>query len=118
MESQYGDWPKLPSQKVIILQKIAVRVVGNEDFLAHTGNIFSKLKILKCADQYLLNLASLMWDYDHDEILKSLNFWLKNQTTHTTHDLLSKVNLNPVNITLLNLVFTLSVMKALNYLMT
>ena len=73
------------TQKVIILQKRAVRVVGNEDFLAHTGNIFSKLKILKCADQYLLNLASLMWDYDHDELPKSLNFWFKkpNHPYHT-----------------------------------
>ena len=52
------------TRKVILLQKRAVRVVAKEYFLAHTDIIFNKLNILKCADQYLLNLASLMWDYD------------------------------------------------------
>ena len=65
------------THKVILLQKKAIHVVAKEDFLAHTDNIFNELKIIKCSDQYLLSLASLMWDYDHDEIPNSLKSWFK-----------------------------------------
>ena len=65
------------TQKVALLQKRAVCVVAKHDFLVHTDTIFNKLNILKCADQYLLNLASLMCGYDHDEIPKPLNSWFK-----------------------------------------
>ena len=65
------------TNKILLLQKRAIRVVAKADFLAHTDPLFHSLKILKCADQYLLNLASTMWDYDHDMIPKSLNTWFK-----------------------------------------
>ena len=81
--SVWGLAKKTLTQKVIILQKRAVRVVAKEDFLAHTDAIFNKLNILKCADQYLVNLASLMWDYDHGEIPKSLNTWFNKKPNHS-----------------------------------
>ena len=58
-------------------QKRAVRAISKSDFLAHTDPLFSNLKILKMDDTYLLKLASLMWDYDHNLIPKSLNIWFK-----------------------------------------
>ena len=69
------------TKKVMLLQKRAVRVVAKEDFLAHTDIIFNKLKILKC--QYLLKLATLMWDFDHDVIPKSLNSWFNKKPNHS-----------------------------------
>ena len=57
-------------------------VVAKADFFAHTDPIFHELNILKCSDQYLLNLASLMWDYDHDQIPKSHNIWFNKSPSH------------------------------------
>ena len=65
------------TNKIILLQKRAIRVVAKADFLAHTDPLFHDMKILKCADQYLLNLASTMWEYDHEIIPKSLNACFK-----------------------------------------
>ena len=59
--------------KIFMLQKRAICVVAKADFVAHTDPLFHDLNILKCTDQYLLNLASTMWDYDHESIPKSLN---------------------------------------------
>ena len=70
------------TQKVFLLQKRAVRVVAKADFLAHTDPIFSNIGIPKCADQYLVNLSSIMWDYDHDKTPKSLNVWFNKKTNH------------------------------------
>ena len=71
------------THKVFLLQKRAVRVIAKADFLAHTDPIFHDLNILRCSDQYLLNLASLMWDYDHNLIPKSLNIWFNKKPTHS-----------------------------------
>ena len=63
------------TQKVTLLQKKAIRVVAKADYLAHTTPLFNKLKILKCKDQYLVSLASVMWDYDHETIPETLKTW-------------------------------------------
>ena len=57
-------------------------MIAGADFLAHTEPIFNKLNIVKCTDQYLLSLASIMWDYDHELIPKSLNIWF-NKPSHS-----------------------------------
>ena len=33
-------------------------------------------------DVYLTNIASLMWDYDHDLIPQSLKVWFNNNSHH------------------------------------
>ena len=65
------------TQKVYFLQKKAARIIEKADYLAHTNPIFKKHKILKCTDQYTVNLASLMWELDHDKIPKSLKIWFE-----------------------------------------
>ena len=51
------------------LQKRAIRIISKSDYLAHTDPLFKKLSILESHDQYLLNLSSMMWDYDHLKVL-------------------------------------------------
>ena len=68
-------------QKVYLLQKRAIRAITRSEYLAHTDPLFTKLKILKMNDIYLTNIASLMWDYDHDLIPQSLKVWF-NKTSH------------------------------------
>ena len=65
------------TQKVYLLQKKAARIIEKADYLAHTNPIFKKHNILKCTDQYTVNLASLMWELDHDKIPKSLKVWFE-----------------------------------------
>ena len=65
------------TNKIFLLQKSAIQVIAKSDFLAHTDPLFHSLKIPKFADQYLLNLASTMWDYDKGSIPKSLNSCFK-----------------------------------------
>ena len=69
------------TQKIYILQKKAIRAICKADFLAHTSPLFKELKILKLKDQYLVNLASLMWDFDHEVNPTSLNI-LFNRPSH------------------------------------
>ena len=63
-------------EKIVLLQKRAIRAITKSDFLAHTDPLFSNLKILKMDDTYLLKLASLMWDYDHNLIPNPLTYGL------------------------------------------
>ena len=69
-------------EKIVLLQKQAIRAITKSNFLAHTDPLFSNLKILKMDDTYLLKLASLMWDYNHNSIPKSLNIWFNKTPCH------------------------------------
>ena len=78
MVSQYGDLPNQQlHKKFIFYKKKAARIIEKADYLAHTNPIFKKHKILKSMDQYTVNLASLMWELDHDKIPKSLKIWFE-----------------------------------------
>jgi hypothetical protein len=49
--------------RVILLQKRAVRIVNKEAFDAHADPIFKELKILKFDKLYLFNLGKFMYSY-------------------------------------------------------
>ena len=96
--SVWGTAKTSLSHKIFLLQKRAVRVIAKADFLAHTDPIFQELNILKCSDQYLVNLASLMWDYDHNLLPKSLNTWFNKIPSHPYGTrFVKKGKLTPVN---------------------
>ena len=83
--------------KICLLQKRAIRAISKADFLAHTGPLFKELKILKLSDQYLVNLASLMWDYDHEENPSSLNILFKKPSHSHNTRFLEQGKLTPYN---------------------
>ena len=63
------------TNKVILLQKRAIRIIFKSDYLEHTDPLFKDLEILKCTDQYIVTLSGMLWDYDHKKLPSSLSTW-------------------------------------------
>ena len=72
-----------PQSSYFIAKKV-IRVLGNEDFYAHSSPIFKSLKILKFQDIYLLNLGKFMFSYTHNLLPDSFNnFFLPTDQIHS-----------------------------------
>jgi hypothetical protein len=58
-------WGGLPTQcnRLLTLQKRAVRIISNAGFLDHTTALFCNLKLLKFNDLYHLKLGKFMYKY-------------------------------------------------------
>ena len=70
-------------QKLFILQKKAIRAITFSDFRAHTSPIFKDINVLKVNDLFQYQVSSIMWDYDHNTLPKSLNsLFTKTKSTH------------------------------------
>ena len=70
--------------RLILLQKKVIRVLGNEDFYAHSSPIFKSLKILKFQDIYFLNLGKFMFSYTHNLLPEGFNnFFSPTDKTHS-----------------------------------
>ena len=59
--------------KIFKIQKMAIRAISFADFNAHSAPLFKKLEILTLKDLYQKQLASLLWDLDHNELPISLS---------------------------------------------
>ena len=59
--------------KLLVLQKKAIRAINFSDFRAHSSPIFKDLGILKINDLFQYQVSSLMWDFDKNSLPKSLN---------------------------------------------
>ena len=71
-------------QKLFILQKKAIRAITFSDFRAHTSPIFKDINVLKVNDLFQYQVSSIMWDYDHNTLPKSLNsLFTKTKSTHS-----------------------------------
>ena len=71
-------------QRIVILQKKAIRAISHSGYNEHSSPIFKDLNILKLKDQYDYQLASLLWDLDHDTLPASLvTYFSKINKTHT-----------------------------------
>ena len=69
--------------RVILLQKRAVRIVDKEAFDAHTDPIFKELKILKFDKLYLFNLGKFMYSYYNNLLTRSFdNTFLRKTDIH------------------------------------
>ena len=93
---------KTPLQKILILQKKAIRIIAGLHYLAHTSKLFHKLNILNIYDLYKLQLATFMYQY-HRNCLPNIfkhyftsNAVIHNHFTRASHNLhieLSKTNI-------------------------
>ena len=71
-------------QRIINLQKKAICAISYSGFNDHTSPIFKKLNILQLKDQYDYQLASLLWDLDHETLPVSLSsYFTKINVTHS-----------------------------------
>ena len=59
--------------KILILQKNAVRIMSFSDFRAHSEPLFKDLKILKVNDNLFLQNCLFVHDYFHGNLPKSFN---------------------------------------------
>jgi hypothetical protein len=59
--------------RVILLQKRAVRIVNKKVFDAHSDTIFKELKILKFDKLYLFNLGKFMYSYYNNLLPRSFD---------------------------------------------
>ena len=67
-------WAKsIYSNKLLLLQKKIVRAISFSKYSAPTKPIFKDLNILRFDDIFKSQIASLMWDYDHDALPDELN---------------------------------------------
>ena len=51
--------------RIVVLQKRAIRIIDKQDFGVHTTPIFNEFKILKFEDIYLFNLWKFIYQYQH-----------------------------------------------------
>ena len=71
---------------IVLLQKKALRAITSADYHAHTKPIMKETNILSLADQRHLQIASLMWDLDHNCLPPSLSsYFIKRNTIHHQH---------------------------------
>jgi len=66
----WGNSPKKTIQRLITLQKKAVRIIVKAKYNSHTEPIFNKLKILKLEDLFKLNAAKFGWKSKNNKIPK------------------------------------------------
>ena len=68
-----GQASDIYTNKIKLIQKKAIRIITNSDYLAHTKPLFKKLNILNFDDMIKHQFASLMWDQDHQLLPMSLS---------------------------------------------
>ena len=69
--------------KVLLLQKRALRIISGADRLAHTKPLFATLKILDIHSLYSYNIGLMMYKYHHGNLPKIFNrFFVKNSEIH------------------------------------
>ena len=68
----WGNASNFLTDPIFRLQKKAIRIITNSDYLAKTSPLFKHLNILKLNDLIEHKLACLMWEYDHNSLPESL----------------------------------------------
>ena len=78
-----GGTYKTNLQRIVILQKRAVRIVNNSTYDANTGPIFKKLELLKLHDIHLFELGFFMFSFKNSILpSKFNNLFLMNSQIH------------------------------------
>ena len=85
MDSPYGGTLiKYTLKKINLLQKKAIRAITFSDFRAPSLPILKDLEILSFYDLYQYQIASLMWDHDHNVLPCSISSYFTNRRSHST----------------------------------
>ena len=61
----YGGAYDTHLNRLLLLQKRAIRIICGESFIAHTDPLFYRTRILKIHDMYRLNIAAYMFEARH-----------------------------------------------------
>ena len=64
-------------ETVLKIQKRAIRAIAGLDFQESTTDSFRDLCILRISDLFLVQYATLMWDYEHDSLPNAFKGFLQ-----------------------------------------
>ena len=79
----WGDTCKSYLDKLIKLQKWAIRTVFNSNYRSHTGPIFAKYNVLTVTDMHTLELGTFMYRNSVNELPSSFNtYFTKRSEVH------------------------------------
>ena len=80
-------WGNSTSQcnKLLLLQKRAVRILSKTSYRSHTNPLFAELNILKMDDLFNLNLGKFMFKYKHGLLPASTNDCFKSVSSVHSH---------------------------------
>ena len=79
----FGDTCKTYLNKLIKLQKRAMRTVSNSHYRSHTSPIFAKCNVLRVTDMYALELGSFMYRNSLNKLPSSFNnYFTKRSDVH------------------------------------
>ena len=79
----WGNTCKLYLDKILKLQKWAIRTVTNSNYRSHTGPLFSKYNILNTYDTFKLNLGIFMYKHHTNQLPHIFsNYFIKNSQKH------------------------------------
>ena len=81
----WGNATENHLKRIELLQKRAIRAISFSDYNAHTSPIFKDLGILKLKDQFDYQMASLLWDLDHNTLSPSLSSYFTKVADIHTH---------------------------------
>ena len=95
----WGTACKYLTGKILLLQKRAVRIISNARFNDHTEPLFKQLQILKLSDLFKHQIASFMYEYDHNDLPEAFNslFHKVNHSSTTRSTSLGKLALRKTN---------------------
>ena len=80
----WGQTSQSITDKILLLQKTAVRIVSFCDFRAHSGPLFKHLKLLKVHDNIFLQNCLFVHDFFHGNLPKSFeNTFTKAGSVHS-----------------------------------
>ena len=87
------------TQKIINIQKKAIRAITFSKFREHSEPLLKKLKILKFTDLLYLKTASLLWDLDKGTLPPSLSsYFTRASYTHSQNTRFAKSGNLKINI--------------------
>ena len=93
----WGDTCKSYLDKLIKLQKWAIRTVSNSHYRSHTGPIFAKYNVLTVTDMHTLEMGTFMYRNSVNELPSSFNNYFTKRsevhnylTRHSNHLSLTK----------------------------
>ena len=87
------------NDKIFKLQKKAIRIITNSNYITHTTPIFKNLNLLKMNDIYKISVLKFYYQYCHDQLpyyLQSFDFTRRAETHHCNtrnKSALKKVNI-------------------------
>ena len=84
----WGNTCKSYLDKLVKLQKWAIRVVSNSHYRYHTGPLFAKSKFLTVTDMHSLELGVIMYKFSTNELPLAFKEYFQNRSSihgyHTT----------------------------------